>query len=230
MEFQTSKLNEVKRGAKIATYDKNVIFSILDATEICNIAFIYEGKPFVQPINFGRNGGKMYIHGSHKNRMTSALIEAKEVSLNVMILDAMQLTRSAFHHSVNYRSAMIFGSVKELTENRDKTEGLKSIINHFVHNRWKHCRKPNEKELNATRVLEISIETASAKVSDSKPNDNKSDLDLKFWAGTIPVRRVFEYPIPDESMKENTKIPKHILDFYSTADETTYELTSVIKK
>ncbi len=215
MKFQKSNLNKVNRGAKKATYDKSEIFAILDATEICHIAFIHEGKPFVQPINFGRCGDKLYLHGAHTNRMTSALIEAKEVCLNVMILDAMKLTRSAFHHSVNYRSAMIFGSVRELTKNEDKLEGLKSIINHFVPNRWEYCRKPNEKELKATRVLEISIETASAKIADSPPGDNKSDLDLDFWAGTIPVRTVVEYPIPDDFMKEGAEVPEHILDFYN---------------
>lgn len=150
MKYKKTELNEVKRGAKKASYDKETIYSILDATEICHIAFIYNNKPFVQPINFGRNGDKLYIHGAHTNRMTDALIASKELCLNVMILDAMKLTRSAFHHSVNYRSAMIFGSARELTENNEKLEGLKSIINHFVPNRWEYCREPNEKELKAT--------------------------------------------------------------------------------
>lgn len=215
MEFQKTKLNEIKRGAKKASYDSKIIYEILDATEICHIAFVYNGKAFVQPINFGRNEDKIYIHGSKKNRMTNTLLEAGEVCLNVMILDAMKLTLSAFHHSVNYRSAMIFGRVTELTDNEDKLIGLKSIINHFIPNRWEHCRKPNEKELMATKVLEISIETASAKIADTPPSDNKSDLDLDFWAGTIPVKTICEYPIPDQFMDNNTKIPEHIINFYN---------------
>ncbi len=215
MKFQKTKLNEIKRGAKKASYNKSTIYEILDAVEICHIAFIYNGKAFVQPINFGRNEDKIYIHGSKKNRMTNALLEAGEVCLNVMILDAMKLTRSAFHHSVNYRSAMIFGRVKELTDNKDKLIGLKSIINHFVPNRWEHCRKPNEEELMVTKVLEISIETASAKIADTPPNESKNDLDLDFWAGTIPVRTICKYPIPSHFMKDNTEIPEHILHFYN---------------
>ena len=213
MEFQKSTLNEIKRGSKKASYDRKVIYEILDATEVCHIAFIDNGKAFVQPINFGRNENKIYIHGSQNNRMTNALLETKEVCLNVMILDAMKLTRSAFHHSVNYRSAMIFGRVIELTNNKDKLTGLKSIINHFVPNRWEHCRKPNEKELIATKVLEISIETASAKIAITPPSENKSDLNLNFWAGTIPVKTIYESPIPDRFMKDNAKIPKHIINF-----------------
>lgn len=213
MEYPKSKINEVKRGAQKASYDQEVIFSILDATEICHIAFIYEGKPFVQPINFGRHGDKIYIHGSYKNRMTEALIQAKEVCMNVMLLDSMKLTRSAFHHSVNYRSAMIFGTVRELTEDDDKLVGLKSIINHFVPNRWEHCRAPNARELKATRVLEFSIDTASAKIAAAPPNDNKRDYELDYWAGEIPVRMEYGTPTPDVHMKEGSEVPQHVLDF-----------------
>ncbi|HFC29941.1 MAG TPA: pyridoxamine 5'-phosphate oxidase family protein [Oceanospirillales bacterium] len=213
MKFEKSKINTVKRGAKKAVYDKSEIYSILDETEICNIAFIYNNKPFVQPINFGRLDDKIYIHGSLKNRMTNALLETEEVCLNVMILDAMKLTRSAFHHSVNYRSVMIFGSVKELTSDKDKLQGLKTIINHFVPNRWEYCRKPNKKELKATKVLEITIKTASAKIADTPPADKKDDLNLDFWTGTIPVKKVYDFPISDEFAKNKTKIPNHILDF-----------------
>ncbi len=112
MEFNKTELNKVIRGAKKTNYNKDEIYSILDATEICNIAFNFKGKAFVQPINYGRNSDSLYIHGSTKNRMTNTLIESGEVSLSVMILDSMKLTRSAFHHSVNYRSAVIFGKVK----------------------------------------------------------------------------------------------------------------------
>ncbi len=213
MKFKKSEINTVKRGAKKATYDKSEIYSILDETEICNIAFIYNNKPFVQPINFGRLDDKIYIHGSLKNRMTDALLETEEVCLNVMILDAMKLTRSAFHHSVNYRSVMIFGSVKELTNDKDKLKGLKTIINHFVPNRWEYCRKPNEKELKATRVLEITIKTASAKIANTPPADNKNDLNLDYWAGTIPVKKVYDFPIPDEFVNNKAEIPNQISDF-----------------
>jgi len=213
MKFKKSEINTVKRGAKKATYDKSEIYSILDETEICNIAFIYNNKPFVQPINFGRLDDKIYIHGSLKNRMTNALLETEEVCLNVMILDAMKLTRSAFHHSVNYRSVMVFGFVKELTSDKDKLNGLETIINHFVPNRWEYCRKPNQKELKATRVLEITINTASAKIANTPPIDNKNDLNLDYWAGTIPVKKVYDFPISDEFIKNKTEIPKHILDF-----------------
>ena len=120
MEFDKRKLNTIERGKNKALYDKKIIYSILDASEICHIAFVFDDTAFVQPINFGRIGDQLYIHGSHLNRMTSALIESKTVCLNVTILDALKLTRSAFHHSVNYRSAMVFGSVEEVLEPQKK--------------------------------------------------------------------------------------------------------------
>ncbi len=212
MEYKKSAINQVKRGAKNAAYDKKTIYSILDAVSICHIAFIFEGTPFVQPINFGRKGDKIFIHGSKQNRMTQALLNSEQVCLNVMLLDGMKLTRSAFHHSVNYRSVMVFGKARALMTHQEKLVGLKSIINHFVPNRWEHCRTPNEKELNATMVLEISIETASAKVADSPCQDNKSDLKLDYWAGIIPVKTQLETPIPDQHMKAGAEVPKHVMD------------------
>ncbi len=214
MDYNKTEINTVKRGANKAAYDKKSVHSILDASEICHIAFNVNGKAFVQPINFGRENETIYIHGSLQNRMTSALIEAKEVCLSVMLLDSMKLTRSAFHHSVNYRSVMVFGIVKELKTDSDKLKGLKSIINHFVPGRWENCRKPNEKELKATRVLEIKIETASAKIADVPPTDNTEDYSLDYWAGSIPIKTVCQYPIPDEKTDKSTQIPEHILKFY----------------
>ncbi len=215
MEYNKTELNKVIRGAKKASYNKNEIYSILDATEICNIAFNFEGKAFVQPINYGRNGDSLYIHGSTKNRMTNTLLESGEVSLSVMILDSMKLTRSAFHHSVNYRSVVVFGKVSELTSDKGKLLGLKTIINHFVPNRWEFCRQPNEKELKATKVIEIKIETASAKIANAPFKDNKSDYNLDFWAGEIPVKTIYEYPRPDKELKQGIEIPPHVLDFYN---------------
>ncbi len=214
MEYQKTSDNTIKRGAKKATYNKEEIHAILDACEICSVAFLINGKSYVQPINFGRSGETLYMHGSLQNRMTNALIENGEACLSVFHLDAMKLTRSAFHHSVNYRSAVVFGKVRELQTNEEKLEGLKAIINHFVPNRWDYCREPNESELKATRVIAIDIETASAKIATAPPNDNAEDRELDYWCGTIPVKTVVEFPVSDTTMKPGAEIPQHVLDFY----------------
>ncbi len=214
MKYEKTELNRVKRGWKKAHYDKAVIHSILDASEICSVAFNMGGRAFVQPINYGRKGEYLYLHGSLKNRMTTALIDSGEISLSVMILDGMKLTRSAYNHSVNYRSVVIFGKVRLLQSDEEKLDGLKCIVNHFVPDRWDHCRVPNSKELKATRVLEIEIVSASAKIANTQPEDQKEDYELDFWSGTIPVKTIFEDPVPDPRLKEGVKIPKHILDLY----------------
>lgn len=213
-EYSKSTSNTVKRGAKKSSYNKEEIHTILDASEICFVAFNVNGKAFVQPINFGRKEETLYIHGSLQNRMTNMLIESGEVCLSVMHLDSMKLTRSAFHHSVNYRSVVVFGKVRELLTNEEKLEGLKTIINHFVPNRWDYCREPNENEMKATRVIAIEIESASAKIADTPPNDNKEDYELDFWSGQIPIKNVCEFPVPDETLKDGIEIPQHVLDFY----------------
>lgn len=214
MEYKQTVDNTIKRGAKKATYNKAEIHAVLDACEICSVAFSINGKAYVQPINFGRSGETLYMHGSLQNRMTNALIECGEACVSVFHLDAMKLTRSAFHHSVNYRSVVIFGKVRELKTNEEKLEGLKAIINHFVPNRWNNCREPNEGELKATRVIAIDIETASAKIAAAPPNDNKEDYELDYWCGTIPVKTVCEFPVTDATMKEGIDIPEHVIAFY----------------
>ncbi len=216
MEYKKTEKNIVKRGAKKATYNKEDVNAILDSSEICNIAFNVNGLPQVQPINFGRSGNKIFIHGSLKNRMANALLEQGTVCLSVMHLDSMKLSRSAFHHSVNFRSVVVFGKVRELETSEEKLFGLKAIINHFVPDRWVHCRAPNDVELKITKVLEIEIETASAKIADSSVMDNKEDLLLDFWAGQIPVKTICDFPTPTKDLKKGIEIPKHVLEFYES--------------
>jgi nitroimidazol reductase NimA-like FMN-containing flavoprotein (pyridoxamine 5'-phosphate oxidase superfamily) len=213
MNFEKTPQNTLKRAAHKASYNKEEVNAILDAAEICYVAFLVDGKPMVQPINFGRNQDKLYLHGSVKNRMTQALIDSGEVSLNVTHLDSMKLTRSAFHHSVNFRSVVVFGTVKELITHEEKLVGLKSIINHFVPNRWEYCRQPDDNELKATRVLEISITSASAKIAVAPPQDKTKDLELDYWAGTIPVKTMYGEPIAVEGLNKGVGTPKHVREF-----------------
>ena len=214
MEYSKTQSNTIKRGAKKASYNKEEIHAILDASEVCNVAFNIQGKAYVQPINFGRSGETLFMHGSLQNRMTNALIETGEACISVMLLDAMKLTRSAFHHSVNYRSVVVFGKVYEVKTNEEKLEGLKAIINHFIPGRWDYCRLLNENELKATKVIAIEIENASAKIANTPPNDNNEDYELDFWSGIIPIKMVCEYPVADEKLKAGIEIPPHVLEFY----------------
>jgi len=213
MKFKQSSRNKVIRGKKKASYDKELIYGLLDRCEVCTVAFTIDGLAHVQPINFGRAGDKLYLHGHVKNRMTTALIEHGEVCLNTMYLDALKITRSAFNNSVQYRSVTVFGKVRELIPHEEKLVGLKAIVNHFMPDRWDHCREPNKKELNATRVLEIEIESAAAKIADTPPEDKEADYQTDYWSGLIPIKTIAENPIDDELLKQGIDTPQHILDF-----------------
>lgn len=213
-EYPKTEKNLVKRGARRATYSISEINSVLDATSLCHIAFIHQNQAMVLPINFGRKEKTIYIHGSNQNRMTSALLEQGLATVSVTILDGLLLARSAFHHSVNYRSVVIFGKVREVISNEEKIEGLKTLINHVVPNRWEECRKPSAAELKATRVLAIDITNASAKIKNTPVSEHKEDLKLDHWAGEIPLLTHAQKPIPDKTLDGSVPISKAAWNYY----------------
>ena len=213
-EYPKSKLNRVKRGQIRANYDVEKINTILDAGFIGYVNYIFEGKSISLPMAYGRNEDKIFLHGSQANRMLLALLKTKEISMTVMHLDALVLARSGLHHSVNYRSATLFGSVKELEENNNKKAALKCFMDHMMKGRWDEIREMNQQELDRTLVVEMTIETASAKIRDVGVNDEPEDENLPIWAGLLPIKQVAEYPISDEKLSKNIEIPQHVLDYY----------------
>jgi hypothetical protein len=215
-EYQKSKLNRVKRGANRATYDVEKINNILDAGFIGYVSYIFQGKAIAIPMAYGRDGNKIILHGSNANRMLTTLLEAKEMSMTVMHLDALVLARSGFHHSVNYRSVTLFGSVKKIEEPLAKDAALKCFMEHMMKGRWDGIREMTKEEFDRTLVVEMTIETASAKIRDVGVNDEPDDYDLPVWAGLVPIKQVAEYPIPDEGIPQKMDIPKHVLDYYNT--------------
>lgn len=212
--YSTTELNKVKRGANRATYDVDQINSILDAGFIGYVSYIFQNKAISIPMAYGRAENKIILHGSLKNRMLLALIEAGEASMTVMHLDALVLARSGLHHSVNYRSATLFGPIKRVDDDGAKTAGLKCVVDHMMEGRWDGIRPMLPKELNGTLVVEMTIETASAKIRDVGVKDETKDLELDIWAGLMPIRQVAEYPISDDLLPPNTSIPEHVLDYF----------------
>ncbi|WP_431165281.1 pyridoxamine 5'-phosphate oxidase family protein [Tenacibaculum halocynthiae] len=213
-EYTKSKLNRVKRGANRAIYDVEKINTILDAGFLCYVGYIYDGKPITIPMAYCRKGDKVYIHGSTANRMLLSILESEETSITVMHLDGLVLARSGLHHSVNYRSVTLFGSLKKIEKDSDKTDILEWIVNQMVPNHWDSLRPMYQKELDRTLVVEMTIETASAKVRDVGVADEPEDYELPIWAGIVPIKQIAEYPIPDKGKPENMEIPKHIIDYY----------------
>ena len=212
--YQQSKLNRVKRGQNRATYDVDKINTILDAGFLCYVGYIYDGKPITIPMAYARKEDKIYIHGSTANRMLLSILKSGETSITVMHLDGLVLARSGFHHSVNYRSVTLFGSLNKIENDSEKTIILEKIVNQMVPNQWNSLRPMNQKELDRTLVVEFTIETASAKVRETGVADEPEDYNEEVWAGIVPIKQVAEYPIADEGKPPEMEIPKHILDYY----------------
>ncbi|WP_422091356.1 pyridoxamine 5'-phosphate oxidase family protein [Tenacibaculum ovolyticum] len=214
-EYSKSKLNRVKRGQNRATYDVEKINTILDAGFIGYVSYVYQGRAITLPMGYGRKDNKIYLHGSQANRMLLALLEAKEMSMTVMHLDALVLARSGLHHSVNYRSATLFGTVKKLEDSTEKDEALFCFMEHMMKGRWDGIREMHQEELDRTLVIEMTIETASAKIRDVGVADEPEDYGLDVWAGLVPLKQIALPPISDEKLKGEIEIPKHVIDYYT---------------
>jgi len=213
MSYSISKVNKVVRGVKRATYDETTVHTILDDAFLCHIGYQWEGEIIVIPTAYGRKGDRIYIHGSLKNRMMLGLLHAGKASITVTHLDGLVLARSAFHHSANYRSAVLFGTVRQLDDPMEKMDALACILNHMVPGHWDHVRKPNAKEFKSTLVLELQIETASAKIRAEGVIDETIDKELPIWAGVVPIKQVALHPVSDPELAKDIVIPKTVLQY-----------------
>ena len=209
--MQTER-SKVKRAPKRSHYDRETIYKILDAGQICHVGFIHKGCPVVIPTIYGRSENKLFIHGATVSRLITELEKGIDISLSVAHVDGLVLARSAFHHSMNYRSVVVFGKAK-LVEDHEKNTALKVISDHLIPGRWEEVREPNTKELKATKVLEIPIDEASAKIRTGGPIDDKEDYELDIWAGEIPLKRQALEPVDDVKLNSNIKVPKSVLNF-----------------
>ena len=213
-DYLKSKLNRIKRGQIRATYNVEKINTILDAGFIGYVSYSYEDRAISLPMAYGRQDNKIYFHGSQANRMLLALLEAKTMSMTVMHLDALILARSGLHHSVNYRSATLFGTVQKVETPKEKEAALLCFMEHMMQGRWDGIRPMHPEELDRTMVVEMTIETASAKIRDVGVGDEPEDYDLDVWAGLVPLRQIAEYPIPDKGRPQQMDIPEHVLAYY----------------
>ncbi|WP_282124507.1 pyridoxamine 5'-phosphate oxidase family protein [Algibacter mikhailovii] len=212
--YTKTALNEVNRGANRALYDVDEINSILDAGFIGFVGYNYEDKAISIPMSYGRINNKIYLHGSRKNRMLINLLDRKEASMTVMHLDGLVLARSGLHHSVNYRSATLFGTLLEVDNHKEKERILKCVVDQMISGRWENLRPITAKELDRTLVVEMTIQTASAKIRDEGAIDEKRDRHLPIWAGVIPIKQVAEYPVSDSLLTADITIPQHVVDYH----------------
>jgi nitroimidazol reductase NimA-like FMN-containing flavoprotein (pyridoxamine 5'-phosphate oxidase superfamily) len=203
----------VRRLPNRGAYDRPTIHAILDEALICHLGFVADGKPVVLPTIHARIGETLYVHGSVASRMLRSLRDGVEACVTVTLLDGLVLARSAFHHSMNYRSAVILGTAREVTEREEKLRALEAIVEHVVPGRSAEARPPNEAEIRSTLVLALPIEEASAKVRTGGPLDDDEDYALPVWAGVIPLRLTPQPPVADERLAGGIAMPGYVAGY-----------------
>jgi uncharacterized protein len=207
--MQQTDRTTLRRLPKRGSHETSDINAILDAGFLAHIGFTLTGQPFVIPTLYGRDGEKLYLHGSAASRMLRELETGIPACVTVTLVDGLVLARSAFHHSMNYRSVVAFGTARKLTDPEAKNEALRIVSENVIRGRWDDVRPPTAHELKATTVLEFQIDEASAKVRTGGPVDDEEDYEMSVWAGVIPLTLDAHTPIPDERLKPNTPLPKY---------------------
>ena len=202
----------VKRGPTRAVYEKQVIHAILDEAFICHVGFVHQGTPRVIPCVFARGGDVLYLHGSTANRMLRSIAEG-EVCVTVTLLDGLVLARSAFHHSVNYRSVVIYGRGEVVTDSAERQEALRLTVEHAIPGRWEEVRPPNREEDLRTLVVRVPLDEASAKIRVGDPVDDEEDHSLDVWAGVIPLRTTPQRPVDDGLLRAGIAPPEYALKY-----------------
>jgi len=205
-----TKRTELHRIPNRGSRDWETINQILDAGFLAHVGFCVDGQPFVIPTLYGRDGEKLYLHGSAVSRMLRELETGIPTCVTVTLVDGLVLARSAFHHSMNYRSVVAFGSARKIADPGQKVESLRIISEHIIPGRWADVRKPSEKELKATTVLEFSISEASSKVRSGPPLDDENDYDLPVWAGVLPLAITSRPPVPDDRLIKGVTLPDYV--------------------
>lgn len=211
--FTPTERTQVRRLPKRGLYDRDAVYRILDEGMICHIGFVVDGKPVVIPTGYGRRGDTLYVHGSPASRMFRALGKGCDVCVTVTLIDGLVLARSAFHHSMNYRSVVVFGKAAVLDDPAAKMDALEVFMEHVTPGRWQDVRKPSEKELQATTVLAIPLAEVSAKVRTGPPIDDEEDYTLPVWAGVVPLELQPHAPRADDRLPKGIPAPQYATSY-----------------
>ncbi|MFI7635615.1 pyridoxamine 5'-phosphate oxidase family protein [Nonomuraea sp. NPDC049400] len=203
---RTTLGREKQRGST----DRNDLYEVLDTGLICHLGVVVNGHPMVVPTGYGRIGETLYLHGSTGATSLRAG-DGSDVCVTVTHLDGLVLARSIFNHSVNYRSAIIYGPARLVTDPEERMAGLRALSEQLVPGQWDYVRRPSRKELAATAVLALSLEEASVKIRSGAPKDEEEDYDLPVWAGVLPLVTSWGEPEPDPVLPEGIDVPVHIL-------------------
>ena len=213
MTFTQTERTKLKRLPKRGHFDRETVYGILDEGFICHVGFAPEGRPFVIPTGYARDGDKLYIHGSAASRMLRTLSTGVDVCVTVTIVDGLVLARSAFHHSMNYRSVVIFGRATLIEDAEEKMAALLVLSEHIIRGRWAEVREPTEQEMKATTVLSLPLVEASAKIRTGPPLDDEEDYEMEVWAGVIPLRLMAGEPVADPRLIDGVEVPVYAREY-----------------
>ena len=200
----------VRRLPKRGSYDRGVVEAILDEGLVCHVGFVADGQPFVIPTTYGRVGDLLYIHGSAASRMLKTMGGGIPVCVTVTLLDGLVLARSAFHHSMNYRSVVVLGVAEEVADPKERWDARRAIVDHVIPGRWETVREPSDLEMRATLVLRLAVDEASAKIRTGPPVDDDEDYATAIWAGELPIQTRVLAPRPDPRLAPAIPVPAHV--------------------
>lgn len=211
--FPKTDLNTVKRVPKRGQYDKETIYDIVDDALICHVSFVFDGRPMIIPTIHARQGDTILLHGATSSRMLRHIATGADLCIAVTHLDGLVLARSVFHHSMNYRSAVLFGKGELIDDPEKKMAALKIFTEKLIPGRWDDARPPSPTEAKATHIVRIPIESASAKVRVGPPGDDDKDYALDVWAGVLPMHTVFGDLTADPLLKAGVEAPDYLNDY-----------------
>jgi len=211
--FPKTARNKVKRLPERGHYDSATIYPIVDAAMICHVGFAIDGQPFVVPTLYARQDDTILLHGAKGSRLLRHIQLGGEVCITVTLVDGIVLARSVFHHSINYRSAVLFGKGAVIEDEQAKFKAMESFTERLIPGRWQDARPPSPIEVKQTTIVAVAIESASAKIRTGPPGDEAEDLDLPVWAGVLPLRQVAGAPLADMQLSPDIELPAYIRDF-----------------
>ena len=212
-EFAITPINRLRRIPERGIYDKETIYQIIDDALICHVGLVQDGRPFVIPTLHARRDDEILLHGATTSRLIRHAQAGNQLCLTFTHVDGIVLARSVFHHSINYRSVVLFGQGQLVQGDQANMDALEQFTERLLPGRWDDARSPNAKELKATSIVAISIESASAKVRSGEPGDDEEDYALPHWAGVLPVRQEVGSPEPDGRLADDTPLPDYIADY-----------------
>lgn len=210
--YPPTERTQVRRRSTRGVYDKAQVHAILDEGFVCHIGFVnlIDGQPYVLPTAYARSGEQIYIHGSPASRVMGVASRQLDMCLTVTLIDGLVLARSSFHTSINYRSVVVLGKARHVTDIDEKREALRLFTNHVIEGRWEQTKQPTDQELKATSVLSLPLDEVSAKIRTGPPIDDEEDYALPVWGGVVPVFQSFGEPVPDDRVPAGIAPPRRV--------------------